>query len=291
MKNRFIGLCVAATVAATSLLVGGCSDNAVKLVKDGCMNEYPDVTIGNIMALRFADGKWSSETKSGRKIVTFQGKIRPETHALAIRTYGHSFLAALTASIKSVNPNIALTKQYQENLPQTQLAEDEKLFAAAKEKISAIEQQMWDTGLNISPDHDFRESEQSRISLMKNYQKLLASHDYGEGKEFGSRETIEEKIEELKEKEAKYRACEVLAKQWYPIKQQRQALEEKIKVIKDEAIAKTVDKLYWTTGSNVMFQWIVYPDGKNFELASFSNNSWADTGITIQQVFDVINQK
>ncbi len=45
---------------------------------------------------------------------------------------------------------------------------------------------------------------------------------------------------------------------------------------------------YWPVGQDVEFNFIVYPDGKNFEIDSFSNESWANQGLPLESVLKVI---
>ncbi len=59
-----------------ALLLVGCKESPIKLVKTGVLESYPSVAIGDALESSFTDGKWTTfKTKKQKTIVEFQGKV------------------------------------------------------------------------------------------------------------------------------------------------------------------------------------------------------------------------
>ena len=55
-----------------------------------------------------------------------------------------------------------------------------------------------------------------------------------------------------------------------------------------EYVNRYVSEYVWPAGSQVDFQWVVYPDGKRFELSSFGNDSWQKLKCSLDDVLSRI---
>jgi len=83
------------------------------------------------------------------------------------------------------------------------------------------------------------------------------------------------------------------------MKKKREVLELKLlheseaaeKKITDELVAEFMKTSFWPVGQDVEFNFIVYPDGKQFEIDSFSNESWAKLKLSLDSVLNVIFAK
>ena len=65
---------------------------------------------------------------------------------------------------------------------------------------------------------------------------------------------------------------------------------ESQKILKD-LVEDFKKESYWPVGQDVEFSFIVYPDGKQFEIDSFSNESWAKLNLNLDSVLNVIFAK
>jgi hypothetical protein len=70
-----------ACLVFTLLILTGCSDSNVEVVKNGTMFEYPNTTVGKAFEASFANAKWESKTsEKGAITVHFRGTITQKTH-------------------------------------------------------------------------------------------------------------------------------------------------------------------------------------------------------------------
>jgi len=214
-----------------ALMLSGCSvlllaaagcDNSVDTVKNGCMEGRQDITVGAIMEQRFSAGTWVSKEESGRKIVYFQGKIRKETHDLAVKGIADGIIM-LFCKEEYDKKMEGLEKQFE--IMDKKL--DEKRQALYKkrtelsdqEQLKKIEDELYDLGL----------ANNSKKSEMRD--KLL------------------------------------------------------------NGIMDNFKIQYWQTGSPVEFRWVVYPDGKRFELIGVANDFWQKINLTVKDIQNVVYSK
>eukprot|EP00831_Metopus_contortus_P018444 TRINITY_DN1786_c0_g1_i12.p2 TRINITY_DN1786_c0_g1~~TRINITY_DN1786_c0_g1_i12.p2 ORF type:complete len:254 (+),score=27.45 TRINITY_DN1786_c0_g1_i12:3017-3778(+) len=56
----------------------------------------------------------------------------------------------------------------------------------------------------------------------------------------------------------------------------------------EEFMIECYHELYWPSGANVELEWIIYPDGKTFELDKITNTSWNDFKLKWNLVLQVL---
>ena len=76
-----------------------------------------------------------------------------------------------------------------------------------------------------------------------------------------------------------------LAKACEPLEKELKQASDKIEKEMFEDYKKNV---LWPVGQAVQFDFIVYPDGKTFEIDSFANDSWSKSGWNLEAVLSVI---
>ena len=244
----------------------GC-DSSANQVKNGTLRQYPDVTVGAAFDSSFDNAKWDTLTDKGRKIVRFTGRITQATHdAAAKRAIFDESL--IVQNYKSGEFNKRITP-YEEKL--TRLEE-----ANAKE-IGAIRA--------------------ARYKVKDKYEKL-DSEEQPAVNNYIYEKTPENKkiVDEIK------RRKELLEKENTALQGKLDLYDQKRQQLiaeKDTAIQKILKDLfedfkrdsYWPAGQYVEFSFIVYPDGKRFEIDSFSNESWAKLRLSLESVLNVIFAK
>ena len=72
-------ICRVITLCLLLLAFVGCGNNPIGLVKNGTLNDYPSVTIGDAFDVSFTDGKWETfETDKKQTVVEFTGIVSRE---------------------------------------------------------------------------------------------------------------------------------------------------------------------------------------------------------------------
>jgi len=107
---------------------------------------------------------------------------------------------------------------------------------------------------------------EKEFNVLDNELKLLAEKDIAQ------RNVRKEKLKQ---------ACE-------PLENERRQASDKIE---KEMIEDYKKNVLCPVSQVVQFEFIVYPDGKNFEIASFSNESWSKLGLDLGVVLNVIFAK
>jgi len=95
------------------------------------------------------------------------------------------------------------------------------------------------------------------------------------------------KMDSLEAKDIELRNARLkeLAKACEPLEKELKQASDKIEKEMFEDYKKNV---LWPVGQAVQFDFIVYPDGKTFEIDSFANDSWSKSGWNLEAVLSVI---
>ncbi len=261
--NKFILLLLASIGLA---LICGC-DGSVSQVKNGTLGGHPDVTVGAAFDGSFDSTKWSTITDKGRKIVSFTGKIKQATHDTAVKNIRID--------------EITFCQQYKAD-------EFKKRFAPFDKKV---------TTFNNTTGKELEDAKYNSDKIKWKYDQLGRDQNTAE-QNYSLEETQQNKkvIDDIKHNK------ELLEKEFSALENKIALLNEKEEQMNKEKIA-AIDKIQkemieefkinscWPVGSMVKFDFTVYPDGKKFDISSFSNDSWNELGTDLNTVLKVIFAK
>lgn len=110
MRKYLKGIAVA-IMLMMSVLVAGCADEHVDVVKEGYMRAYPGITVGYAFDNFFKDGTWESfESEDHQRIVEFNGGAtmmnKPVDVKVQFIVEGKNFRYHTTAINDKPAPNI-----------------------------------------------------------------------------------------------------------------------------------------------------------------------------------------
>lgn len=293
MNLSFLRNGLATLAIISTALLTGCGSN-VDIVKDGTMEDYPSATIGKTFESVFDNGQWEVTEKKGKTLVTFTGKISASIHSAAIKRgsyrtvlnekaeerYTEKYKAAVNKPIEAKYGNVS------EEYSTLKLAisefddrnyEEDSNYQALCTKESQVKMSIDDLVRYSST-----EDQKTKLpSLKKEYEELMTKRKALRTK-LGKAINLEAKEKRLSELTGLVSEMESeknkLHREFFSKRRQHRA----------SAREEIVEEYTWPTGSEVSFTWIVFPDGKGFEIDSFSNNAWAETGETLDQVLALI---
>ena len=292
--RRFLWLCMG---MAAMLFAGGCSDKAVSVVKKGHFSGYPDVTIGAICKLRFNSGKWSSENESGRTCVYFRGKISKATREMlverSIKSYSDMVNSAFSrywdlvrsGAIPNYYPLEAISSEDLRKRPEWKTVKEAEARFLAKEKelenTIRLKNELSNSIYYDLPDDAQKEYDNIRAKMQeydfsrydRHRQMALLQSGVDVRKDWNE---WRKKLDEFTQKYAEFEH-----KRNEKVKQ----LEAKVESLNNELIRLNNPKAFealkqyllgpqfWQVGSEVVFKWTVFPNGKTYRLDAYQNST------------------
>jgi hypothetical protein len=263
MKTMLVSVFAAVAIG----LLAGCSGEVDK-VKGGTLQAYPQATIGDIFKANFDGGKWTSEKKDGKTIVTFSGKISQKLHDRVyanIKNFeafdiGTSFRDDARAKQAAFHDSNVPMKELEKQIAKLKENSDriDKELAQADEAVKAAELKHAQT-----PSGGLHDQQDAQLEKLNDrYRELLTQQS-------NEQNAIKPALEPLNEKNLELRI-------------EQESKDDKFKSTLYKELAH---KYWWPAGSGVEFKWIVYPDGKKFEILSAANNSWNEYRISVSEVY------
>jgi hypothetical protein len=268
------------------LAAGGCSDANVELVKNGCFDSHKEVTIGTILQERFDDCKWSSGNESGRTVVTFTGKISKATHDLAAKLRENDQWYNVELFVDSNNMENSypeIFSSYKQRLKNMGYLEKKKEQKKIREEQNQLCRGVISPVDSVSSIKEKIESEKETLKELK----IQFESSQNPSEKVKLQEDINRRSKSIEEEKERL----TIAIKDYQLQEQYIALRDQIKEMKLTAMNETFQLMFWTTSSGVELKWIIYPDGKTFEIEGIANNSWSNFRLKWGQILKVLFAK
>lgn len=246
-KYFFLGI-----IAAVSLLIQGCGDSNIDLVKNSNFPGYDTVTVGKMLDNVFEKVNWSSnENSKGELVVLFEGKISQKMHD----SLKNSLFSFMTNDARHQTDDFFKTAMYTARHIPTLLGKDRVGNNFAQPLLDECREK-YDYSL---PGPSYIERIKSDV---EKYRAKVAA--IKRDPEAGILPWAEEDLAKAE------REWAIIEQTQSPVwKAEKQECAEELIALSEEA----VDTFYWAEGDTVFFEWKIRSGGKSFELSSFGGHT------------------
>jgi hypothetical protein len=299
-------------VVVLLLIFTGCGNSNVDLIKDSTFNNDSTVNIGKTLGHLFSGGDWDSKDNDGRTVVSFSGKIKQSMHEEFDKELDKLTISERLEYYAEKIPEIG--SEYEKSLGLLNKKIKEYVVANEKEYNLVKKYQL---GCNFSLD-DLNSSlltydhgaGRKICNYSPNLNGSILIEKYTEEENKGLENALDEVIktktamdnskeisqellaelysksslveDEIKSKHDRF--CSQTDKLADKYNQGLKELQEELSIAEQEIVPQLVEKIsekyYFPTGSDVKFEWTIYPSGDKFKFTDISCETIEEGGCT-----------